>query len=708
MRYKTIYFNASHFNGRIVRFTTSLISETYIAEHMMMSRNSRNTCNDFEFIRQLMGLPKPCYSKDGLRDFIEAVGASRLTPGMQDKGIGISKKAASLIPRIGFPRSRIAQTGLARHDVLLPRQGVDERDRTTIFVFLTWRDHWTGRRSRSFQRDMYRLNRNIVSDPAVQAFAEKNGLSIRVFLHHKIRRYSKMFSSQEFEHVKILDGDVNFEEEIRNTKILITDYSSVAFDFLIGGAAIVFYQPDFKYFAKSRGDFVSDDHGWIGPVVHHSFELSDAFERSIEQLNSQRERLLSEYPTFGNAREAIEKEIANLPPKVTFLCYNIYGIGGTVMSIVNSANYLFNKGYQVEIVCMRQTGETPKLDLHPSIPVKSLFESGFKGARPDGRNILSYFRSFLMLKNDDLFHRANALMDLRLIHHLRSTKSDVLIATTPSLASSAIRFARNSAAILVQEHKFFEAHHQSVQRRIVKHYGQAHAIACLTGQDAEEYGHITGRFCHVVSNGSREPEKPRSSHSVRRVIALGRLTPQKQFHLLIEAFSQARTGEDEWRLDIFGEGPEADNLRAAIGDLDLADIVSLRGPTSVAIEEIRDSDILAVSSTYEGFGMTLIEAYACGIPVITFDIERGPKETVQDGVTGLKAIPFSVEDYAVKLKRLMDDRALRQAMGEAGNKVFRERYSLEKAGRALEEAISGAVDQHGKNSERDPARRYDA
>ena len=302
------------------------------------------------------------------------------------------------------------------------------------------------------------------------------------------------------------------------------------------------------------------------------------------------------------------------------------------------------------------------------------------------------------MRSDDLFHRVNALMDLRLIRHLRSTKTDVLIATTPSLASSAIRFARGSAAILVQEHKFFEAHHDSVQRRIKKYYGRAHAIACLTAQDADEYARITGRPCHVVSNGSHEPEGPRTSPLSRRVIALGRLTPQKQFHLLVEAFSRARTGDDEWRLDIFGEGPEADNLSGTIKDLGLDGIVSLRGVTSAAIEEIRDSDILAVSSTYEGFGMTLIEAYACGVPVITFDIERGPKEIVEDGVTGLKAEPFSVEDYAVKLRRLMNDAGLRQSLGEAGSRVFHDRYSLEKAGQALEEAISEAVDQHGKES----------
>ena len=479
---------------------------------------------------------------------------------------------------------------------------------------------------------------------------------------------------------------------------MITDYSSVAFDFLIGGSAVVFYQPDFKDFAKTRGDFVLADSDWIGPVVHHSFELADAFERALERRDDQRNRVLAEYPTFGNAREATEKEILSLPPKITFLCYNVYGIGGTVMSVINSANYLFDRGYQVEIVCLRQTGRSPKLGLNPSIPVKSLFESGFRGGRNDNRRVLAHCRSFLMLKNDDLFHRVNALMDLRLIRHLRSTKTDVLVATTPSLASSALRFSRRSAAVLVQEHKFFGAHHPSVQRRIETCYGRAHAIACLTRQDSDEYGRMTGRPSYVVSNGSRAPEGSRPSPFVRRVIALGRLTPQKQFDLLIEAFSQAGTEEDEWQLHVFGEGPEAENLQKMIQDRELGNSVRLRGSTSAAIEEIQNSDILAVSSTYEGFGMTLIEAYACGIPVITFDIERGPKEIVVDGVTGFKAEPFNVEDYAAKLRCLMNDSSLRQKMGDAGNRLFQENYSLEKAGLSFEAAIVGAVNQHRKEA----------
>ena len=94
-----------------------------------------------------------------------------------------------------------------------------------------------------------------------------------------------------------------------------------------------------------------------------------------------------------------------------------------------------------------------------------------------------------------------------------------------------------------------------------------------------------------------------------------------------------------------------------------------------------------MTSSYEGFGNGLLEAYASGKPVVSFDIEKGPKEIMIDGETGLKARPFDVEDYADKLASLMASEPLRKAMGENGRRFLMRTYQLERVGRELENAI---------------------
>lgn len=117
------------------------------------------------------------------------------------------------------------------------------------------------------------------------------------------------------------------------------------------------------------------------------------------------------------------------------------------------------------------------------------------------------------------------------------------------------------------------------------------------------------------------------------LIAVGRLSQEKDFKTLIYAFSNVREKLD-CRLIILGEGSERSNLEDLIEELKLEDIIQLPGFVDNPHAWISHSNLFILSSFYEGFGNVLVEAMACGIPVISTNCPSGPSEILEDGKWG--------------------------------------------------------------------------
>jgi len=192
---------------------------------------------------------------------------------------------------------------------------------------------------------------------------------------------------------------------------------------------------------------------------------------------------------------------------------------------------------------------------------------------------------------------------------------------------------------------------------------------------------------YVVPNGVSAPEQLPVKNSAPRIIALGRLDAQKQFDHLIYAFSKVSHEFPDWTVSIFGTGPDKERLLKTAADVGLSHKIHFSGTTEDSISEIARSEICAVTSKYEGFGLVYIEAYAAKVPIVTYDIERGPKEIVIDGITGLKAKPFDIDGLAAQLRLLMASSELRATIGNAGYELYTKRYTSAIAGKLFEEAL---------------------
>jgi len=143
------------------------------------------------------------------------------------------------------------------------------------------------------------------------------------------------------------------------------------------------------------------------------------------------------------------------------------------------------------------------------------------------------------------------------------------------------------------------------------------------------------------------------------VLAAGRLVHQKGFDVLIRAFAVAAHDCPDLRLAIAGEGPQAGLLRELVTELKLNDRVMFLGIVSGLQALMHEADVFVLSSRYEGFPNVLLEALACGLPVIATDCPGGPREILHDGEFGLLVPCEDPIALGAALRRMATDARLR-------------------------------------------------
>ncbi len=170
----------------------------------------------------------------------------------------------------------------------------------------------------------------------------------------------------------------------------------------------------------------------------------------------------------------------------------------------------------------------------------------------------------------------------------------------------------------------------------------------------------------------------RSDNSPRPWIsAMGRLTRQKGFDLLLQAFAKIAGKHPDWGLMIIGEGELRGELEELTTRLGLSQSVTFTGLLANPLPALRGSKLFAMASRFEGFPYAALEAMACGLPVIYTDCPSGPREIIRDGVDGLLVPNGDVAALATAMDRLMSDDGERRRLAARASEVL-ERFGAEK------------------------------
>jgi len=173
------------------------------------------------------------------------------------------------------------------------------------------------------------------------------------------------------------------------------------------------------------------------------------------------------------------------------------------------------------------------------------------------------------------------------------------------------------------------------------------------------------------------------------ITSVARLVPDKSPLTLVEAFALVQRKLPQARLVMVGEGPLLPQVRARISELGMEDAVKIVGGCGDARPHLSRATVFALASAREGSPNAVLEAMACGLPVVASRV-GGIPELVEDGGTGLLAAPGSPEDFARHLLRLLGDPALCAQMGAAGRGRAETLHSPEATTRATERELLAA------------------
>jgi len=196
----------------------------------------------------------------------------------------------------------------------------------------------------------------------------------------------------------------------------------------------------------------------------------------------------------------------------------------------------------------------------------------------------------------------------------------------------------------------------------------------------KDYG-IKPERIQVVYNGVDLPlvDSIKASRTPDTLIFVGRLAPHKHVDHLLKIVKELKDEIPDIRLKIIGDGVEKNRLLKLVKDYNIEDRVSFYTKLKYAdvIYHMKESSILVLPSTREGFGMVLAEANACKRPVIAYKT-GGVIEVIKDGENGFLIEPLNIKSLKEKIKTLLLDEKLQQQMGEKGRKIVEEKFNWDK------------------------------
>ncbi len=357
--------------------------------------------------------------------------------------------------------------------------------------------------------------------------------------------------------------------------------------------------------------------------------------------------------------------------KIVYLIAATAAPGGMERVLAGKANYLAAHGYEVSVVTTDQRGRIPFFEFDGRINCYDLH------VNYESNNGCSLWNKLLHypLKQWDHYRRLSRL--------LRIIRPDVVVSMFCN-DSWMLPYIDDGSSKVLEAHfsKFKKLQYgrrglwrladkwrTRNEERIIRRYDR---FVVLTREDFGYWGSLPNM--EVIPNARPFEAVGVSPLTARQVIAVGRYCHQKNFEELIDIWHSLCLRTDGWHLTIVGDGELRPALERQIETLKLNDEVTLAYPVKDIECYYMESSILVQTSRYEGLPMALIEAQACGLPVVAYACKCGPSDIITDGVDGFLIEEGDKETFSISLLMLMHTVSLRRRMGKAA-RINSEQYS---------------------------------
>lgn len=346
----------------------------------------------------------------------------------------------------------------------------------------------------------------------------------------------------------------------------------------------------------------------------------------------------------------------NNPLKIVYITPQLYTADGVARVLTMKANYFAeNFGYDITIILTEGQGKPLFYTLSPKIKVINL-----------------------NLNFEEIWHKSfitKVLIYLNKQHKYKHLLTQVLMQLRPNITVSLLRREINfineikDGSKKVGEMHILRSHFRNFEKnqtnafkelfskywnyRLIGKLKQLERMIVLTEKDRKAWTELD----NVIAIPNPLPFSPKniSPLTEKRVIAVGRYYQEKGFDLLLESWANIFKTHPDWRLEIFGDGDKAmyEEIRDNLGIP--ANCCKLNGRTNNIEQEYVNSSIFVCSSRFEGFGMVLVEAMACGLGIVSFDCPWGPSSILTNGEDGILVENENTYSLAEAIKSLMDD-----------------------------------------------------
>lgn len=336
--------------------------------------------------------------------------------------------------------------------------------------------------------------------------------------------------------------------------------------------------------------------------------------------------------------------------KVLYITNGITGAGGLERVLSIKASYLAeNYNYEVHILTLNEIGRDPFYEFSPQVVLHSIQAGG---------NPINYFKEYLT--------------GIKRI--VKQVRPDVLSVCDDGLKGFFLPLLLGKPCPLIYERhvsKEIEMRHDfPLFKRIaiqakwkVMEYlaSDFNKFVVLTEGNTNEWS--TLRNLEVISNPLSFYPENSSALDHKKVIVVGRQAYQKGYDLLLSAWKKVIDERPDWQLEIYGKKDANQNLESLADALGITKNVCFLNPEKNIEQKYLESSIYVMSSRFEGFGVVLIEAMACGVPCVSFNCNYGPSDIIHNEVDGCLVENGNIDALASTILKLIKDENLRKTMG---------------------------------------------
>ncbi len=547
-----------------------------------------------------------------------------------------------------------------------------KKEGKNILWFPTWREYF----GKNYKTDILLMQmKKIVSNIPLADYLEETSSTFTVCLHQffdedKISYFKENISTDRIKFVHAKNTDVL--DELARNDVLITDYSSVGFDFTTLNKPVILYQPDLETYLKGRGLYctidelkevsVSKAKQLIDTIVNETYTINPFFRSRLP------EKIDYDYIAEGQHIDRMYDEFAEIQRnKITFLGYNFYGIGGTVFATRSLAEALLEKNYLVQLISLKGFKKYNKMPY--GLQLTPLYVDGRRTKTEILKRLIPKLDCFYGNLNYDC-SKANLwpYANYALANTLKNLKSKTLVSTRESLhlymtedlsehIENKIYFFHCASSVVcdLYPEAFKRISKEKLPKVVFVTDESKKAYKADLDYDNYEKSLVLGNALEISRSVERDEitvetdeEKPGFNG-----MYLVRISPDRKSdldNLLGFAKYLKEHNEENITINVYGNGSYLNEFLEQIYDNELEDYIQYCGETSNPKTEMDKYDAVVDFTLNHSFGMPYIEAVLNG--KMLYCADNIASREVLNGIDG--CIYSSYEDLVDKIHKFSE------------------------------------------------------